>query len=130
MGSTLRANTDRGALTTMAIRDTIKSAKPFVFGLVVGIILAIVVGFGAGWVVTAGAKEQAVRTATVDRIAGVCAVQARGRWQAQGEELGALRGWANRETRETLAREVTVALGLEEALQGDVTRECGRLLDA
>lgn len=114
----------------MAIKDRMQNAKPFVWGFISGIVFALVVGFATGWVVTSGAKERAVETATIERLATVCATQAKEHWLAQGEELVGLHGWDNREQRETLANEFTAPLRVEDAFQRDVLRECARMLDA
>jgi hypothetical protein len=53
----------------MNIKEWLNNGKPFGLGLAVGIILAVAVGFGTGWVVTAGAKEEAVKTAKVQQLA-------------------------------------------------------------
>jgi hypothetical protein len=107
-----------------------ESVKPFVLGLACGVVLAIVAGFGAGWVVTAGAKEQAVQAAKVSRLGSICAVHAAERWQAQGKELSGLHGWANREQREQLARQVADDFRLEGELHREVVWECARQMDA
>ncbi len=107
-----------------------EKAKPFVLGFVSGVIVAAVVGFGTGWVVTAGAKEQAIRAAKIHRLAAICAAQATDHWQAQGEDPAALRGWDNREQREKLAERFTAALRVEGPMRRDIIDECSRVLDA
>jgi hypothetical protein len=109
--------------------EAMRKAKPFVWGLVSGIVVATVVGFGAGWVVTAGAKEQAIWTAKTNRLASICAAQATDHWRADGKDPTDLSGWDKREQREALAEQVAGAWRLEERLQRDVMAECGRMLD-
>lgn len=78
---------------------------------------------------TAGAKEEAVKTAKVQQLAAFCAAQAKEYWAAQ-RDLTELHGWRNRTERETLARQFVGGLPVADIPQADVTRECGRLLDA
>ena len=111
------------------MREAIKQAKPFIWGLVSGIVLATIVGFGAGWVVTAGAKEEAIWTAKTNRLAAICAAQATDHWRADAKDPADLKGWDRREQRETLAARSTAAWELEDRLRRDVMAECGRMLD-
>jgi hypothetical protein len=114
---------------TMDVRDVLEKVKPLVLGFVCGVVVATIVGFGTGWVVTAGTQEKAVWTAKVNRVGVICAAQAAERWQAQGQALAELRGWDRWEQRERLAEEVTVALRLEDSVQSDVSAACRRLLE-
>ena len=107
-----------------------EKAKPFVWGLGSGIVLAVIVGFGAGWVVTVGAKEEAIWTAKIDRLAAICAAQATDHWRAEGRDPLDLKGWDRREQREALVERSTAGWRLEDRLQRDVTAQCGRMLDA
>ena len=50
-------------------------AKPFVWGIVVGAIVLLIVIFSAGWVVTKGKAERMAKEAVVDRLASICAAQ-------------------------------------------------------
>jgi hypothetical protein len=122
--------TEKKERIAMALKDTIEKSKPFGVGIIAGIVLTLIVGFSMGWIVTAGTKDQAIRTVQVDRLSAICAAQAKNRWQAQGEELTTLHGWQNRQQRETLATEVSTTLLVEEAIQRDVVWQCTRLLDA
>lgn len=124
-----QAESQREGSGIMAVGDALTKTKPFVFGLVVGVAVAAIVGFSTGWVVTAGAKERAVWTAKVDRLAAICAAQATDQWQAQGGDVAALRGWDGREKREQLVEQVATALRLEGPLARDVGSECSRRLD-
>jgi len=53
--------------------------KPFVWGMVVGVIVLLIVIFSAGWVVTSGSAqakaEEMVEKAVVDHLAPICVVQ-------------------------------------------------------
>jgi hypothetical protein len=110
--------------------EAIRRAQPFVWGVVAGILLTVIVGFSTGWVVTAGAKERAIWTAKIDRLAVICATQSTSQWQAEGKDSAALRGWENREQRGALAEGAMAAWPLEDRLKREVIEECGRLLDA
>jgi uridylate kinase len=56
-----------------------ESIKPFIFGLVVGAIVLVIVIFSAGWVMTSGSAqtkaEQIAEDAVIDRLAPICVVQ-------------------------------------------------------
>jgi len=49
--------------------------KPFVWGIVVGAIVLLIVIFSAGWVVTNGKAEQMANQAVVDKLASICVAQ-------------------------------------------------------
>ena len=53
--------------------------KPFVWGLVVGVIVLLIVIFSAGWVTTSGSAqnkaEEMAEEAVVARLAPICVVQ-------------------------------------------------------
>jgi hypothetical protein len=53
--------------------------KPFVWGMVVGAIVLLIVIFSAGWVVTSGSAqekaEEMAEKAVVDHLAPICVVQ-------------------------------------------------------
>ena len=53
--------------------------KPFVWGIVVGAIVLLIVIFSAGWVVTSGSAqekaEEMAEKAVVDHLAPICVVQ-------------------------------------------------------
>jgi hypothetical protein len=53
-----------------------QSITPFVFGMGVGAIVLMIVGFAAGWVVTAGAAQQEAKRmaqeAVVDKLVPIC----------------------------------------------------------
>jgi hypothetical protein len=73
--------------------EAIRRAKPFAWGIAAGILLTVIVGFSTGWVVTAVAKERAIWTAKVDRLAVICATESTSQWQAEGKDSAALHGW-------------------------------------
>jgi hypothetical protein len=53
--------------------------KPFVWGIVVGVIVLLIVIFSAGWVVTSGSAqekaEEMTEKAVVDQLAPICVTQ-------------------------------------------------------
>jgi len=53
--------------------------KPFVWGMVVGAIVLLIVIFSAGWVVTSGSAqakaEEMAEKAVVDHLAPICVIQ-------------------------------------------------------
>ena len=56
-----------------------QSIGPFVFGMGVGAIVLLIVGFAAGWVVTAGAAqeeaERMAQEAIVEKLVPICVAQ-------------------------------------------------------
>jgi len=46
--------------------------KPFVWGIVVGAIVLLIVIFSAGWVTTSGSAKAKAEEAVVDRLASIC----------------------------------------------------------
>lgn len=97
-------------------------------GAVAGIVIAVAVAFGAGWVVTSGARDVQVRTAAIDAQAEVCAslVVAYRQDQAERESLA---GFRARDARNALAADHVVILAGAEAADPDVVAACARLLD-
>lgn len=57
-----------------------ESIKPFVWGIVVGAIVLLIVIFSAGWVVTSGSAqknaEEMTEQAVIDQLAPICVEQA------------------------------------------------------
>ncbi len=53
--------------------------KPFVWGMVVGVIVLLIVIFSAGWVVTSGSAqekaEEMAEKALIDHLAPICVLQ-------------------------------------------------------
>ena len=49
--------------------------KPFVWGIVVGAIVLLIVIFSAGWVITKGKAERMANQAVVDKLASICVAQ-------------------------------------------------------
>ena len=49
--------------------------KPFIWGIVVGAIVLLIVIFAAGWVVTNGKAEEMAEQAVVDRLVSICVKQ-------------------------------------------------------
>ena len=56
-----------------------QSITPFVFGMGVGAIVLMIIGFAAGWVVTVGAAQQEAKRmaqkAVVDELVPICVAQ-------------------------------------------------------
>ena len=49
--------------------------KPFVWGIVVGAIVLLIVIFSTGWVMTSGSAKAKAEEAVVDRLAPICVAQ-------------------------------------------------------
>lgn len=71
--------------------------KPYLLGGVLGVIAAVAIGFGAGWVVTSDTMAEEVHSARTNAYATVCATNSMESWKDQGNELGALDGYSNEE---------------------------------
>ncbi len=97
-------------------------------GVVGGAILAAIVGFSAGWVVTTGTRDADVRNAWVNSQAEVCSTLVLSQRLAAGD-VESLSGYKAREERTNLATaNATILTGFTLA-DPDVVRACAKLLD-
>ena len=108
----------------MDMSSIIERVKPYGFGFIAGIVLAPIVMFASGWVVSSDAMESAVKRANVSGYATVCADAARSQWTDGGKTLADLDGYAHYEERETLATDVVKAMPVPEALSNAVIDAC------
>ena len=101
--------------------------KPFIGGAVVGVALAAIVAFSAGWIVTSSSSARQVETARVDGQASICASLA----QTHRDEVGDtadLSSYQARETRDDLAQTFAVVLRGADAADAAVVKACSDLL--
>jgi hypothetical protein len=113
----------------MTAKERFEAAKPYIKGVVGGLVLAPIIAFSFGWVVTTGTMNEAVASAKIEQLAAVCANAATAHWTSENKEMAALEGWEHRDDRENLAKQFAVGLPGNEAIQDDVIDECGDLLD-
>lgn len=106
----------------MTNKERLASFKPILGGAVLGAIATLIVGFSAGWLVTAGTMAEEVRSAQVTAYAGVCAENSVADWKDSGQQMTALEGWDNRDARESLAKRFMPVV--EADLTRDVQNAC------
>jgi len=112
----------------MTIKERIEASKPYLTGIIIGLIAAPIIGFGAGWVSTTTAREAAVEAARVDTLASVCSANAERMAAAQSTDLASLKGYENRAKREELVAAAMGDMQTPEPLVRQVTNSCIRTL--
>lgn len=110
----------------MSLTQHIRSAKPYVWGGVIGIVATLIVEFSAGWVVTTDTMREKVAAAETRVLASVCANEGRTYWTSQGRQMQALDGWDN-EKRASIADRFTPEV--EKVPLNRVTQRCGDKLN-
>ena len=105
-----------------------QTAKPYLWGFVVGLIAAPIFGFWHGDVVTAGTRDRDVQAARIDAQAAICEQLARAYWVETGDTTG-LTGYTGRDARNELAARFAVMPGQDEADRA-VQRACADKLAA
>jgi hypothetical protein len=112
----------------MTFDQRVAVAKPYITGFVIGLIVAPIVAFSAGWVSTTSARADAVENARVETFAGLCSTKVQSMATSQNIDLATLKGYANRDKRQAL---VTAAMGdfqTPDALVSKVSNSCERTL--
>lgn len=104
------------------------SVKPFVWGIVLGGVVATIAGFSAGWVVTTGARDQQVQAAWVDGQAKVCVTLVQAHRLASGD-VTPLNGYQARDARDKLAQAFAVVLPGSAVADPGVVKACSGILD-
>jgi hypothetical protein len=112
----------------MTSNQRLKASKPYLQGFMIGLIAAPIIGFSAGWVSTSGARDDAVETARIDTLSGVCAEAAQKSWASQNMDLAALKGYDNRAQREELITATMAGINMPEELVTKVSQSCSRTL--
>ena len=112
----------------MTFNQRRQASKPYLTGLVLGLIAAPVIAFSAGWVTTSGARDEAVQTARIDTLAGVCSEVAQKSWASQSLDLATLKGYDNRAQREELVTATMAGIQVPEELAAKISSGCNRTL--
>ena len=101
--------------------------RTLAWGVVLGVAGFGVAGFGSGWLVTDGNRDQQVQAAQVQGQAEVCASLAMAHRTSTGDQT-TLIGYQAREARDALAKRFAVILAGESEASRDVLRACSDLL--
>jgi len=112
----------------MTFSQRIEHGKPYLMGLILGLIAAPIIAFSAGWVSTTGARTAAVETARVETLAGICSSAAQVSWAAQNMGMAALKGWDNRAKRGELVTATMEGMQVPEPLSKKVSAGCDKTL--
>jgi hypothetical protein len=112
----------------MTYRESVANAKPYVTGLIIGLIAAPIVGFSAGWVTTSGASADAVENARIETLAGVCADAVQKSFASQSMDLATLKGWDNRAARDDVVAKTMATIEVPDLLAANIRAGCGKTL--
>ncbi len=112
----------------MTFSERIEASKPYLAGIVIGLIAAPIIGFSAGWVSTTGARTEAVQNARVETLASVCSATAEKMAAADATDLATIKGYENRAKREALVAAAMGDMQTPDALVRQVTNSCNRTL--
>ena len=112
----------------MTFSERLEAGKPYLTGFVIGLIAAPIIGFGAGWVSTTGARADAVENARVETLASVCSATAERIAAAQATDLASVKGYENRAKRQELVAAAMGDMQTPDALVSRVTNSCNRTL--
>jgi hypothetical protein len=113
---------------TMSFSQRVEKAKPYLTGIVIGLIAAPIIGFSMGWVSTTGSRTEAVQTARIDTLAGICEGAAEKLAAAQSLDLATVKGYENRAKREELVAAALSGITVPDDLLTRVTSGCNRTL--
>ncbi len=102
--------------------------KLFSWGAATGAIVIAVVALSAGWVTSAGTRDEQVHTAWIDGQASACASLVATHRESTGDVTD-LSGFDARDARNALATAFAVVLPGEETADADVIRTCSRILN-
>lgn len=100
-----------------------KNINGYLVGVALGVLLAVVVGFSAHWVVTTSKMEKEIADSRIDLLAGICLADVKKNLQAQNP-VPDLTGWAQAENRIKLAKENAPVLPGESGPGKDVVSRC------
>ena len=112
----------------MTFEQRLAASKPYITGFVLGLIAAPIIGFGAGWVSTSGARASAVEDARIETLAGFCSATAGRMAAAQSADLATFKGYDNRAKREELVKAAMADIQVPDDLMTKVTNSCNRTL--
>ena len=112
----------------MTYDQRIAKGKPYITGVILGLIAAPIIAFSAGWVSTSGARATAVENARVETFAGVCSDAAQKMAVSQSFDLTTLKGYDNRVNREEIVAAAMADISVPEDLVRKVSNGCNRTL--
>jgi len=112
----------------MTFNQRVETSKPYIVGIVIGLIAAPIIAFSAGWVSTTGARTAAVEDARVETLAGICSANAKQMAAAQSTDLATFKGYDNRAKREEFVASVLVGITMPDDLVKKVSIGCNRTL--
>jgi hypothetical protein len=108
-----------------------KQMKPFVWGVVGGCAVLLIVIFAAGWVVTSGsaqaASEEMAAKAVVDRLAPICVLQYQ-KDPKNAERLAELAKTSSWNQGDYVKKAGWATMPGEKEASSDVANECSKLI--
>src|SRR5882672_4883920 len=110
----------------MTFNQRVEAGKPYLWGFVIGLAVAPIVAFGAGWITTSGARAVAVEDARVETLAGICSANAEQMAAAQSTDLATLKGYDNRAKRDELVAAAMAGIKMPDALVKKVSNGCSQ----
>lgn len=102
--------------------------KPYITGIVIGLIAAPVIAFSFGWIVTTSSMETSVHEAKLQVLAAACANEATAYRTAENITTD-ISGWQERDAREQIAARFVGTLEEDGLENDDIVEECADLLD-
>lgn len=112
----------------MSFSLNMEKAKPYLVGFVLGLVAAPIIAFNAGWVSTPSARTEAIKTARVETLAGICSATAGRIATASSTDLATYKGYENRAKRDELVAAAMADIQVPADLLSKVTFDCGRTL--
>jgi hypothetical protein len=113
----------------MKMDEIKKTMKPFVWGIVSGAAVLLIVIFAAGWVVTSGsaqaASEEVAAKAVVDRLAPYCVIKYK-QDPNRADQLEALKKVSSWEQEDFIKKTGWATMPGEKTPSGDVALECAK----
>jgi hypothetical protein len=107
----------------MELKNMSSGFKGFLGGVVGGLLLALVIGFGFDLVVTEAKLALEKHDAKVVALAEACEKKAVNHWQDQGKALAELEGFTN-EDRKLLAQRFSVNIDGDERVMRQIVEAC------
>lgn len=105
-----------------------EQVKPYITGIVIGLVAAPVIAFSFGWIVTTNSMETSVQEAKLQVLAAACADRATAYRTAENITTD-ISGWQERDARETLAGRFVVSMEEDGVQDDEIIEECADLLD-
>lgn len=112
----------------MSIKDWWAKYKPSFIGFGIGLVVAPILMFSSGWVVSSSDVSKAANEATIEAWSTVCINRSTERANETNRPLSDLSGWDNREARQTFVNAIVADMGIPETIRASVTNGCSRSL--